>query len=112
MILGSQIITKQSTVKKLDLEGGPSWVQAFLGGSCILGLGLVGVRFRVRISVSIWGRVRVSFVCVHLGVGLGFSCQLKLPGLFPSSSYYSFIHSFTVRGLSFHSITYTHQGHN
>ena len=76
MILGSQIITKQSTVKKLDLEGGPSWVQAFLGGSCILGLGLVGVRFRVRISVSIWGRVRVSFVCVHLGVGLGFGSGL------------------------------------
>ena len=41
---------------------GPS----FLGGSCVLGLGLVGVRFRIRVrgrvSISIRGRVRVSLV--------------------------------------------------
>ena len=42
---------------------GPSWAAGpgIFGGSCILGLGLVKVRFKVRFKVSIGGRVRVSF---------------------------------------------------
>ena len=42
---------------------GPSWAAGpgIFGGSCILGLGLVKVRLKVRFRVSIGGRVRVSF---------------------------------------------------
>ena len=42
---------------------GPSWAAGpgIFGGSCILGLGLVKVRLKVRFKVSIGGRVRVSF---------------------------------------------------
>ena len=33
-----------------------------LWGSCILGLGLVGVRFRIGVRVNIGGRDRVRFL--------------------------------------------------